>query len=83
VSSIDADSEQAAARALVLRKLPSLRHLGPVTQTRRLHGLLARRGYPPSVVARVVAGALTGADPAGDDADGDDLDGPLDPDIYR
>jgi regulatory protein len=83
VSSIDPDSEHAAARALVLRKLPSLRHLDPVTQTRRLQGLLARRGYPPCVVTRVVAAAVTGVDSAGGSTDRDDLDGPLDSDIYR
>jgi regulatory protein len=52
---IDASSEQAAASALVARKLPTLRHLEPSVQTRRVYGLLARRGYSASIATAVIA----------------------------
>jgi regulatory protein len=52
---IDATSELTVAYALATRKLPSLRHLEPSVQARRLYGLLARRGYPASVATTVVA----------------------------
>jgi regulatory protein len=46
---IDSDSERAMARALAERKLRSLGGLAPDVQTRRLIGLLARRGYSPGL----------------------------------
>ncbi len=55
---IDEDSERAAARRLVARKLPALRGLPEQTQARRLVGLLARRGYSPGMAAAVVREAL-------------------------
>ncbi|HEY9391559.1 MAG TPA: regulatory protein RecX [Mycobacteriales bacterium] len=58
VDGLDPDQEQQTARALVLRRLPSTRGLTPVARTRRLVGLLARRGYPPSVAFRVVREVL-------------------------
>ena len=58
---IDSDSEREAARRLVARKLPSLRGLPALTQTRRLVGLLARRGYSPSMAMAVVREALGSA----------------------
>jgi regulatory protein len=55
---IDASSEQAAASALVARKLPSLRRLEPSVQARRLFGLLARRGYSASVATAVIGAVV-------------------------
>ena len=52
--SIDASSEQAAATALVARKLRTLQHLEPSVQARRLYGLLARRGYSASTASTVI-----------------------------
>lgn len=60
---IDPDAERAAAEALVARKLRATRNVDPVSRTRRLVGLLARKGYPPGLAAAVVRGAL--ADEAG------------------
>jgi regulatory protein len=57
---IDPDSEREAAHRLVERKLPALQALPPQTQTRRLIGLLARRGYSPGLSADVVREALAG-----------------------
>ena len=45
VEQIDADDELAAARELVRRRLPAMQHLAPPARTRRLLGMLARRGY--------------------------------------
>jgi regulatory protein len=61
------DDEREAARALVRGKLKSVQRLEPAAQQRRLAGLLARKGYPPSVVFSVVReelaiDALEGAD---------------------
>jgi regulatory protein len=67
---IDADSELAAARRLAQRKLRSVAHLDPATQTRRLFGLLARRGYGSGLASRVVREVLAenAADSAADNA---------------
>lgn len=51
---IDPDSERAAARRLVARKLPALRALPPETCSRRLVGMLGRRGYSLSLAVDVV-----------------------------
>jgi regulatory protein len=55
---IDASSEQAAASALVARKLPALRHLEPSVQARRMYGLLARRGYSAAIAKTVISGSM-------------------------
>jgi regulatory protein len=58
VTGIDAASEHAAALALARRKAAALRTLPPEVQTRRLLGLLARRGYPPGLAYAVAREAL-------------------------
>lgn len=55
---LDNDDEVATARRLVDRKLPSTRRLEPATRSRRLVGMLARKGYPYGVTVRVVREAL-------------------------
>ena len=55
---IDASSEQAAATALVARKLPTLQHLEPSVQARRVYGLLARRGYSASIASTVITALI-------------------------
>jgi regulatory protein len=67
VDAIDVHEEWAAARALVEKRLRGIRHLPPTTKTRRLTGLLARKGYPAGLALAVVREALTadlGVDPA-------------------
>ncbi|MGA9856746.1 MAG: regulatory protein RecX [Solirubrobacteraceae bacterium] len=67
VGQIDPESERSAARALVERRLRSLRGVDPSAQARRLVNLLARRGYPPGLAYQVVREALAGSgltDPA-------------------
>jgi regulatory protein len=58
---IDPDDEEAAARALVRKKLRSMRGVETDKATRRLVGMLARKGYPPGMAFAVVKDEL-GAD---------------------
>jgi regulatory protein len=71
VQSVDDEDERAAARRLVERKLPGMRRLDRATATRRLIGMLARKGYGGGLAAAVVREALD-ALPADDDAGVDD-----------
>ncbi len=61
VGTVDAESERARAEELVARRLRQLGGLDPQVQARRLSGMLARKGYPPSVVYAVVRDAVNGA----------------------
>ena len=58
---IDPEDEVEAARTLVRRRLRTVRDLDQQVAVRRLSGMLARKGYPPSVAFRVVREEL-GAD---------------------
>lgn len=62
VSEVSADDEDAAARDLVRRRLRSLSRYDDATVVRRLTGMLARKGYPPSVVFRVVREEVAAAE---------------------
>ena len=64
---IDPDDEVEAARSLVRAKLRSVRSLEHDKATRRLVGMLARKGHSPSVCYRVVKDELGAL--AQDDAD--------------
>jgi regulatory protein len=55
------DDERETARRLVERKLAGVRRLDRVTATRRLMGMLARKGYNGGLAAAVVREALDGA----------------------
>jgi regulatory protein len=68
---LDPADEEAAARALVRKKLRSLRGVDRTTATRRLAGLLARKGYPAAMAFAVVRQELGAAD---DDAPSDDVE---------
>jgi regulatory protein len=70
VGEVDDEDERAAARRLVERKLGSMRRLDRATATRRLMGMLARKGYNGGLAAAVVRDVLdsTGADGEPDDA---------------
>jgi regulatory protein len=59
VSALRAEQEERTARALVAAKLESTRALEPAARTRRLAGMLARKGYPPGLTFRVVCDALS------------------------
>jgi regulatory protein len=71
VGQIDAESEAAAARALVARRLKALRGLDPQARARRLVGLLARRGYSAGLAHQIVRESLGNAE-IGHPADLDD-----------
>jgi regulatory protein len=58
LESIDPDEELATARALVAKKLPATRRLDVETRTRRMVGMLARKGYSGGTAMRVVREAL-------------------------
>ena len=60
LEALDPDAELVTARALVDKKLPSTRRLDVEARTRRLVGMLARKGYPGGVAMRVVREALAG-----------------------
>jgi regulatory protein len=55
---IDPDDEDTAARALVRKKLRSMPGLDHDKATRRLVGMLARKGYPPGMAFAVVRDEL-------------------------
>jgi regulatory protein len=64
------DAEADAARRLVARKLPGTKTLSPEQRTRRLAGMLARKGYPAGLAFRVIREALEAeGDPAPLDED--------------
>ncbi len=58
VAELPPEQEEATARALVERKLRSTRGLDAAARTRRLAGMLARKGYPAGLAFRVVREAL-------------------------
>lgn len=55
---IDPDDEEASARALVRKKLRSLSRVDEATATRRLVGMLARKGYSSGLAFAVVRDEL-------------------------
>lgn len=54
LATIEPDAEEASARMLVQRRLHSMRGLEPSVATRRLLGMLARKGYPSELAVRVI-----------------------------
>ncbi|MEV0188777.1 regulatory protein RecX [Kitasatospora purpeofusca] len=72
LAQLDHDDETEAARALVDRRLRATRGLERQTRTRRLVGLLARRGYSEGLAFRVVRDALDAEGATDGYGDGDD-----------
>jgi regulatory protein len=68
---IEPDDEEAAARALVRKKLRSLSRVDDTTATRRLVGMLARKGYGSGLAFAVVRDELR---TAGRHEPADDID---------
>lgn len=58
VDQLDPEEEAETARRLVRRKLSSTRSLEPAVRTRRLAGMLARKGYGPGLAFRVIREVL-------------------------
>lgn len=69
LETVQPEAEVETARTLVRRRLPSLQRFDEVTVVRRLTGMLARKGYPPSVVHRVVREEVAGAAELGADSE--------------
>ncbi len=67
LEAVDPQDEWDTARALVAKKVPSMRRLDTATATRRLVGMLARKGYGGGLAGVVVREALQ-ADGAAEDA---------------
>jgi regulatory protein len=61
IAEIDPEEERERARALVDKKLRTMHGLDATVQTRRLAGMLARKGYPSSVAFAVIREALADA----------------------
>jgi regulatory protein len=78
LADVDDDSEEASARALVARRLPSLAAAAPPVRARRLAALLARKGYSGDV-ARNVLNEMLGETEANDDLGPGDADIAPDP----
>jgi regulatory protein len=76
VESVDDDDERETARRLVERRLRSMGGLDRATATRRLMGMLARKGYSGGLAAGVVRDAL-------DAGHGGDAESPADDALDR
>ncbi|MGI9002866.1 MAG: regulatory protein RecX [Pseudonocardia sp.] len=61
LGSIDGESERSLAEREAARRMRTLAGLEPAVQARRLAAVLARKGYPPSVVYAVVRDAVNEA----------------------
>ncbi|MEN0127851.1 MAG: regulatory protein RecX [Brevundimonas sp.] len=61
LAQVDSDDEEAAARALVRRKLRTSGSLDPEVARRRIYGALGRKGYSPGLVAKVLRDELAHA----------------------
>jgi regulatory protein len=65
---IDPEAETRAARDLVAKKMRSMHRLDDQVMTRRLVGVLARKGYPPGLAFGIVRDELQRAGREGVDA---------------
>jgi regulatory protein len=63
---LEPEQEERAARVLVRKKLRSLRGVDHATATRRLAGLLARKGYPAGLAFGIVRDELGAAEDGSD-----------------
>jgi len=74
VSEVDDEDERASARRLVERRAGAMTRLDRATATRRLMGMLARKGYSGGMAAAVVREVLDSAASEVLDDEFDDLD---------
>jgi regulatory protein len=74
VDTLDLDQEVATARRLVEQKMAGTRGQPPEVRVRRAAGTLARKGYPPGLVFRLIKEVL--------EHEGSDETLELDPDQY-
>jgi regulatory protein len=79
VETLDPEQEVATARRLVEQKLAGTRGQPPEVRVRRAAGTLARKGYPPGLIFRLIKEVLEQEGPRSE-AESEVLD--LDPDQY-
>jgi regulatory protein len=82
VATLDPDAEVETARRLVQQRLASTRGQPSQTRTRKLAGMLARKGYPAGLAFRVIREALE-AEGADAELEDDIPDDPVDDDFDR
>ncbi|MDN3353533.1 regulatory protein RecX [Actinomadura sp. DC4] len=58
VEELAPEQEESAARELIAKRMAATRGLDPTKRTRRIVGVLARKGYPGSLSYRLVREAL-------------------------
>jgi regulatory protein len=58
VEELAPEQEESAARELIAKRLPATRGLDPAKRTRRMLGILARKGYPGGLAYRLVREAM-------------------------
>jgi regulatory protein len=68
LGALDEETQKGTARSLVRRRLAATRGLAPDVRMRRLLGMLARKGYPAGLAARVVREEI-GAELSGPDGE--------------
>jgi regulatory protein len=61
LEAIDPDAERDQAERLVAKRLKAMHGLEPLVQTRRLAGMLARKGYPADLAMTVIRAAIADA----------------------
>ena len=61
LEAIEPDAERDQAERLVAKRLKAMHGLEPVVQTRRLAGMLARKGYPADLAMSVIRAAIAEA----------------------
>jgi regulatory protein len=83
VDALDPAQEVATARRLVERKLASSRGRPPETRARQAASMLARKGYPPGLVFRLIKEVMEQEDPAEPIGFELDPDQYIDPDSYE
>jgi regulatory protein len=66
LSGLDPDQERQTGRRLVERRLRAMTGLAPAVQTRRLVGMLARKGYSPAMAFQIVRDVVGAADEEAD-----------------
>jgi regulatory protein len=69
VEQVETEDELRTARELVRRRLPALARLDDATRTRRLFGMLARKGYSSAVASRAIRDEVGGFDGWSEGAD--------------
>jgi regulatory protein len=74
VAGVSDDEEEATARTLAARRFAALAGVPAEARYRRVAQLLARRGYPPTLIGRVLRDVAAASLDTGDGHDVESLD---------